>query len=138
MPETVSCNLCGADETKPLFTLRDYRLQVDDEEWSAVQCRQCGLGYLNPRPTLEEVARYYPGAYFADRGSHVGRYERLAAFVPGGEGSLLDVGTARGDFLALMANRGWKVAGIEPAAEAGNPHGLEIHREHFPDRCDLP
>ena len=138
MPEEVNCNLCGRDDARPLFRLRDYRLRVDDVVWTAVECRGCGLAYLNPRPTAEEIARYYPRSYFDERRRHGERYRRLAAYVPGAGGRLLDVGTARGDFLALMRDAGWEVAGIEPYASAGNPHGLPIHRLPFPERCDLP
>jgi SAM-dependent methyltransferase len=49
-----------------------------------------------------------------------------------GSGRLLDVGTAQGDFLALMRDRGWDVEGIEPFGSA-NPHGLRIHHVHFPN-----
>jgi SAM-dependent methyltransferase len=138
MPETVACNLCGHDDAELLFRLRDYRLQVDDVEWSVVRCRDCGLGYLNPRPTREEVARYYPERYFRDRASHLERYRRLARYVPYQPGRLLDIGTARGDFLALMRERGWEVEGIESSPEAGNPHGLTLYRSQFPDECEAP
>lgn len=137
VPETVSCNLCGADDSTPLFRLRDYRLQVDNVEWTAVRCTRCGLGYLNPRPTHDEVARYYPAAYFGERAGHGDRYERFTRYLPAKRGRLLDIGTARGDFLARMRDRGWTVAGIEPFSDAANPHALEIHRQHFPDECDL-
>jgi SAM-dependent methyltransferase len=135
--ESVRCNLCEADETKPLFRLRDYRLFVDDIEWQAVRCTRCGLGYLNPRPTPDELSRYYPAEYFSRRILHTARYARQADYVGVGGPRLLDVGTARGDFLAVMQSRGWEVEGIEPAAEAGNPHRLTIHRMRFPDKCDL-
>ncbi|MDP9270168.1 MAG: class I SAM-dependent methyltransferase [Chloroflexota bacterium] len=138
MPETVSCNLCGSAEAEFLFRLRDYRFFVDEKEWTAWRCHRCGLGYLNPRPTAEEMARYYPAEYFAHRRSHVGRYKRQAAYVSGSGGRLLDIGTASGDFLAVMRDRGWQVEGIEPATEPGNPHGLTIHPFPFPDGCDLP
>lgn len=137
MPEPVRCNLCGADDARPLFRRADERLQVDDVEWVAVGCRECGLGYLNPRPSRDEIGRYYPGGYFHRRATMLPRYERQAAYVPGDGGRLLDVGTARGDFLAVMRDRGWDVVGVEPA-EAGNPHELEIHRGAFPEDCDLP
>lgn len=137
MPEPVRCNLCGADDARPLFRRADERLLVDDVEWVAVRCQGCGLAYLNPRPTRDEIGRYYPGGYFDRRATMVPRYERQAGYVPGEPGRLLDVGTARGDFLAVMRDRGWDVVGVEPA-EAGNPHGLEIHRAPFPERCDLP
>jgi SAM-dependent methyltransferase len=138
MSEFTNCNLCGRADSKPLFRLRDYRLRVDDVEWSAVRCRGCGLGYLNPRPGLEEIARYYPPVYFQQRRNHSERYRRQAAYVPDHGGRLLDIGTASGDFPALMRERGWEVAGIEPSPDAGNPHGLTIYREPFPARCDLP
>jgi SAM-dependent methyltransferase len=138
MPEHVNCNLCGRDDTKPLFRLRDYRLQVDDVEWNVVRCRSCGLGYLNPRPTPDEIGRYYPLEYFEWRAAQTARYRRLAAHVHGDRGRLLDIGTARGDFLALMVERGWDVEGIEPSPAAGNPHNLTIHRERFPSESTLP
>ena len=138
MPETANCNLCGATDAKLLFRLRDYRLRVDDIEWTAVQCRRCGLGYLNPRPTAEEIGRYYPEDYYGRRRTQLERYRRLAGHVPRVGTRLLDVGTARGDFLVVMREQGWDVTGIEPFAHAGNPHDLPIHRFDFPAECDLP
>jgi SAM-dependent methyltransferase len=138
VPERVSCNLCGRDDTKLLFRLRDYRLLVDDVEWDVVRCRSCGLGYLNPRPTVDEVTKYYPAGYYTSRAAHGTRYERMADYVRGNRGRLLDVGTARGDFLLVMARRGWDVEGIEPSDAAGNPHGLTIYRDRFPAECRLP
>lgn len=137
MPETVNCNLCGADDAKPMFRLRDHRLMVDDVLWTAVRCRSCGLGYLSPRPTAEEIGRYYPESYYGRRKLQLDRYRRLAAYVPPEGTRLLDVGTARGDFLAVMRDQGWQVTGIEPFQKAGNPHDLTIHRFDFPAECDL-
>lgn len=137
MPESTSCNLCGSERSRTLWRQPDYRLRVDDVEWTVVRCTSCGLGYLDPRPTRTEVDRYYPTAYFAFRGEHEGRYRRLANHVPGRCGRLLDIGTADGGFLAVMRDQGWEVEGIE-RFDAGNPHGLTIHRFDFPDECDLP
>jgi 2-polyprenyl-3-methyl-5-hydroxy-6-metoxy-1,4-benzoquinol methylase len=137
MPEQVDCNLCGADDAAPLFRLRDYRLRVDDVEWNAVRCRRCGLGYLNPRPTPAESERYYPPVYFA-RDLQANRYRRQGEYVIAPPGRLLDIGTATGEFLAVMRERGWDVEGIEPARQAGNPHNLPIHRLPFPDTGELP
>jgi SAM-dependent methyltransferase len=137
VPEHVACNLCGADDAKLLYRQRDERLRVDEIEWNLVQCRRCGLGYLNPRPTREEVTVYYPETYFADRAHMADRYRRQASYVPGDGGRLLDVGTARGDFLAVMRDRGWDVTGIELSQDAGNPHSLTIHRQAFPEECNL-
>jgi hypothetical protein len=92
MPEAVACNLCGLDDTRLLFRLRDYRFCVDELEWSVVRYRACGLGYLNPRPTAEENRRYYPEPYFSQRAAQTARYRRQAKYVPGELGRLLDIG----------------------------------------------
>jgi 2-polyprenyl-3-methyl-5-hydroxy-6-metoxy-1,4-benzoquinol methylase len=139
MPERSSCNLCGSSEQKLLYRLADYRLRIDDRVWSVVKCKECGLGYLSPRPTTTEIDAYYPAAYFNGRGGNNvrARYERQAAYVPATGTTLLDVGTGRGDFLLTMRARGWKVAGIEPSPAAGNPHGLEIHGLRFPEEAGV-
>jgi 2-polyprenyl-3-methyl-5-hydroxy-6-metoxy-1,4-benzoquinol methylase len=136
MPEHVTCNLCGADDAKVLYRARDYRLRVDERLWALVECRRCGLGYLNPRPTPDEIGVYYPDSYFAHRGDMTSRYERQAAYVGGGPGELLDIGAARGDFMRVMQRHGWNVTGIEPST-TDNPHGLDIHHERFPEECAL-
>jgi SAM-dependent methyltransferase len=138
VPEHVDCNLCGADDAKLLYRQRDERLRVDDVEWNLVRCRRCGLGYLDPRPTREEARAYYPPSYFTDRARLADRYRRQADYVAGDTGRLLDVGTARGDFLAVMRDRGWDVTGIELSEDAGNPHDLPIHRQRFPEECSFP
>jgi SAM-dependent methyltransferase len=137
VPEYVRCNLCGADDPRLLFRLRDYRLYVDDLLWDVVQCSRCSLGYLNPRPTTQEIAMYYPARYFQHRARATRRYEKQATYVETvGGGDLLDVGAATGDFLAVMRDRGWRVTGIEPWA-AENPHGIGILNEPFPYGCSL-
>lgn len=133
MPEFVLCNLCGADDASRLYALKDFRFGTDDIEWPVVRCRRCGLGYLNPRPTLEEIGRYYPAEYFAHRGSLLRRYERQTRYLPSKPGRLLDVGTGRGDFLAVMRARGWEVEGVEPWGAGDNPHELQIRHSPFPD-----
>jgi hypothetical protein len=137
MVEYVSCNLCGADDTELLYRKKDYRLRVDDRVWNLVECGRCGLGYVNPRPSPDEVGSYYPASYFEHRGGMTTRYERQASFVGPGPGQLLDIGAARGDFMAVMQRKGWNVTGIEPFTSA-NPHGLDIQHQHFPDECGLP
>ena len=110
---------------------------MDEVEWSVVRCTSCGLGYLNPRPTVEEIRRYYPEAYFSRRGTHGARYVRQASYVRGAPGRLLDIGTARGDFLVVMQRRGWEVVGIEPFGGSESPYGFEIHQCSFPEDCSL-
>src|ERR1700686_2678760 len=87
------------------------------EYFNAVECSDCGLGFLNPRPTIEEIAKYYPPEYYRleptksferylrKRFLHEAQFlERYAK--PQAQRKLLDVGCANGDFPRFMAARG--------------------------------
>jgi SAM-dependent methyltransferase len=135
MPETIACDLCGSASTRLLYRQKDFRFRTDETRWNVVHCRTCRLGYLNPRPTIDEIGRYYPRRYYGVRATAEERYRRQAQYVRRPAGRLLDIGTARGDFLVVMREQGWDVVGIEPFESAGNPHDLPIHRVPFPDGC---
>jgi len=134
--ELIVCNLCGADDARMLFLGWD-RLPpaaapsptAPLEQFPVVQCRQCGLIYLNPRPTPGAIGRFYPADYrpyvaplqaararrrIARWDARYGLYKRLravAALQPAGR--LLDVGCGSGDFLAFAREHGWEVHGVE-------------------------
>jgi SAM-dependent methyltransferase len=63
------------------------------------------------------------------------RYKRLAEYVPGPPGRLLDIGTADGHFLEVMRARGWDVAGVEPGGSRpeGDNRQLDIRYGPFPE-----
>jgi SAM-dependent methyltransferase len=128
--ETVTCNLCGVDESEPLFKGRD-RLLGGTETFQWVRCRRCGLIYLNPRPTLAEIARYYPanyepftrqertGSWLARLSYRVAIAKRCRIASRGQTpGRLLDVGCGIGDFMLGMRQRGWEVHGVDPSPKA--------------------
>lgn len=124
--EEITCNLCGSDNSKFLYSLRDYRFETDETLWRVVQCRRCGLGYLNPRPTEADIGRFYPENYYEGRSPKDAgrRYHAQLAYVPRGKGRLLDVGTAGGFFLDLLSSRGWTVFGID-RSDAASRQGSE-------------
>ena len=121
--ETVACNLCGSDEQSLVYEMPDARF-FREEVFKVVECKRCGLGFVNPRPTIEEIQRYYPAEYFQSlpKKSHDRYLERRFSAeanylkpVENGTGPkrLLDVGCANGDFPRFMAARGWEVEGVE-------------------------
>ena len=61
--ETVACDLCKSDQNTLLIQQRDLLLAVTDEEFTIVRCRQCGLVFLNPRPSHDVIGAYYPMVY---------------------------------------------------------------------------
>jgi SAM-dependent methyltransferase len=60
----VQCDLCGSSEAAVLFTHRDAGSSTPVQSFQVVECRGCGLLYLNPRPEGLELAAYYPESYY--------------------------------------------------------------------------
>jgi SAM-dependent methyltransferase len=147
--ELIPCPLCGSVRSQLFIAVRD-RLQgrdLDadgDKRYEIVTCSGCGFRFLNPRPRVQELWKYYQGgAYDPHRrrgGGVVSIIYRLlrplsvgykAAQVSRGlkPGSLLDVGCGSGEFLCEMKRRGWRVLGIEQdegAAQIARAAGCEI------------
>lgn len=143
--ETVSCNLCGADDAEIIFTGPGWH-QLVPEGSALLRCRNCGLVYLNPRPTPEEIGDYYPDDYNCFRPAvederfwlmrwmrrHKLAYRRRLVEKFGGRksGRILDVGCSTGLFLHEMTLAGWETLGVEPtpsaAAYARDRFGLDV------------
>lgn len=58
----VPCNLCGSRDSTFLFSARD-RLHGVGGTFTYVQCKQCGLVYMNPQVIPEDTGRLYPQDY---------------------------------------------------------------------------
>ncbi|HYL86178.1 MAG TPA: class I SAM-dependent methyltransferase [Candidatus Angelobacter sp.] len=113
-----------------------------DEFFSVVECAGCGLGFVNPRPTITEIQRYYPAKYYEDpmTESHARYLERRfsaeASYLKPLENGterrwLLDVGCANGEFPRFMAARGWEVEGVEVAESSAEIHDFRVYTEEF-------
>ena len=131
--ETAPCNQCGSDDyqivyppryedAKPDELLNTFRSSGDEVLLDQlVQCTVCGLQYLNPRLKADVVIQGYSEGTDETFVSQVAGRERtfakalqrIEAYRPQ-RGSLLDVGTAGGSFLAVARQAGWQVAGCEP------------------------
>jgi SAM-dependent methyltransferase len=142
MKPIAECLFCGS-------TKQEFRFQASDR-WHEVegrfnvhQCSDCGLLFLNPQPSGEEIAAHYPTTYYSlqstvpDQARDQRLYEifygrnsnplRKALYLPykpvlrtlvGDSGqSILDVGCGAGHFLATAKKiRGMKAFGVEPYA----------------------
>jgi SAM-dependent methyltransferase len=139
--ETVACNLCGSERHTPLYSMPDRRY-FREEFFTVVECDQCGLGFVNPRPTIKEMQKYYPAEYYSKppTTSH-DRYLRrrftaearfLKELESGtGRRKLLDVGCANGDFPRFMAARGWEVEGVETSESSERITDFRVHTQEF-------
>jgi len=126
MEECIQCSLCGSSNYKDYLVRGDLNLFLEGK-FHLVQCLECGLVYLNPRPSRTELPLLYPDHYdqfnfaihkhsFLSRLDHeYGLRKRCKAVLRYKKhGRLLDVGCATGDFLnAMRRYRGWEVYGVE-------------------------
>lgn len=118
-------------------------------KFHVVRCQTCGLMRTNPRPTIDTIEFYYPDNYGPYQGTAVKMWTterndlslrkrlaqkifqfnnmRLPALKPG---RMLEIGCASGMFMHQMAQKGWKVAGVELSKRAAsNVHtlGYPVH-----------
>jgi len=141
-----TCAVCGADDAEPLGVGEDFEYRTSSDSFLAVQCRVCGLVYLDQRPDESEHARIYPDDYHAydfsaERFGLVYRVRRrleahrllkVATALPA-DARIVDVGCGDGFHLGLLAEfgaSGWRIEGIDPdprAAIRGQELGLTIH-----------
>ena len=130
------CPMCGGDRASLLFRQTDRLHHTTEKLFGIVRCGQCGLVRLDPRPSPEELRRYYPDTYWfaPDQGlvarleetyrrvvlrGHVSFVERALRASSAG-GPLLDVGCGGGLFLGMMRLRGFRVAGLDTSREAAS------------------
>ena len=109
-----------------------------DEWFEIVECVECGLGFVNPRPEFREMEKYYPGEFFAvfeeHAEAHALRYAREADYLRGITASgriLLDIGCANGDFPRYMKRLGWRVEGVEIGSNANPIADFPVYRTAF-------
>jgi len=141
--ERVDCNLCGSTQQTPVYEMPDTRF-FPDETFTVVECSNCGLGFVNPRPSFAEMAKYYPRAYYQAQPTHdfkkylTKRFEAEARYLReiedrGGSRKLLDVGCWNGDFPRFMKARGWEVEGVE-VSDASEPiTDFTVYNQEFQD-----
>ena len=122
-PSVKACHVCEGGRVYYLFSTSDYRV---------VRCDDCGLVFLNPQPSDDELAGIYGANNFLGSDSETGRQavseiKRATARLYLSEirryrgpesGRLIEIGCGDGEFLALAEADGWRVTGIEysPAA----------------------
>ncbi|MBI4684651.1 MAG: methyltransferase domain-containing protein [Nitrospirae bacterium] len=137
----VNCNLCGIDETSLITIQNNFKI---------VQCKQCGLVYINPQPDREELIKLYDTYHQRDeKDEHSwlklmeGNFREVTVFLNRrfpDRGSLLDIGCAYGHFIAMMKGHGWSVKGIDPSAKAlhhAREKGLDVIETTIDD-SDFP
>lgn len=152
--EHVNCAICNGERLKPLF----QKAARDGEAFTLASCARCGLQFLTPRPTADEIGKYYDDAYFTKRTERgydnyfsestrreirrvielnlrdLGFFEMEEGIT--GDKRVLDIGCAAGYFLSYMAERGWDVTGVdisESCVEFARGAGLTVYQDDYLD-----
>jgi len=118
-----TCHVCGGARFYYLFSASDYRV---------VRCDDCGLVFLNPQPSDDELARIYSADYFL--GSNIEKSSQavreikqatarlylseISRYCGPDSGHLLEIGCGDGDFLVTAQAAGWYVTGVDYSATA--------------------
>ncbi len=109
----VTCRVCESPRFTGFLEGRGYRI---------VQCSDCGLRYINPQPTDAELSEFYADfdSHSTWRGDTEERFDRAVRdivlhFCAGG--SVLDIGSSRGNFLIAMRKAGFSTYGVEPSVK---------------------
>jgi SAM-dependent methyltransferase len=132
----VECPGCGEFGVRTLFRGRDRLFHTTDKSFLLVECKNCRLIRLEPRPTPQELSRYYPPEYwFAPEDDAASKIEEqyrrfvlrdhvnfvMRAMENSGEnGLVVDVGCGGGLLLRMLRERGLAVLGLEKSQEAAS------------------
>ncbi len=124
--DDAACQCCGSVRHEPVARQRGWMLR---------RCADCGLIFVSPQPTAEQLAAIYnrSSGYFATAEADLSRTppeaaERLHRCLLGAavEGRrFLDVGCATGALVHHMARLGWQAAGVDV-----NPDAVAIARRN--------
>jgi hypothetical protein len=110
-----------------------------------MKCPDCGLMFVTPQPTDDELAGIYDSEYFAGFGYdsefqaayRVMKQTAASHFLQLSErflqpGRLLDVGSGLGDLLVAAQRLGWQARGLDI-----NPHAVELANRLLPGQTLL-
>lgn len=127
------CPVCSSVNISEILSAKDYT--VSGEEFNIFQCSACGLRFTQDAPGEGFIGSYYKSQdyishsdtskglinwlYRTVRRISLDKKRKLVQKKTGlKKGSLLDMGSGTGYFVAGMKHAGWQVTGLEPDAEA--------------------
>ncbi len=126
--KSVKCALCSSNNYEIISKAKDYHYHLANNSFNMVKCKNCGLVYLNPRPSKEQINSFYPKTeiYYSTNTSPFAKMisnfftpRRISSATKyKKQGKLLDVGCGVGDFLVNMERKGFEVYGVDLSSEA--------------------
>lgn len=136
-PRPGLCPICGESRPNPRFRIDG----IPNVIW---KCPGCGLGWMHPLPSAEEIASFYPTSYYGANGAKfrsaiefvvrlvsARRLRFLTKSLPPGA-AVLDIGCGRGILLNELSKRGFRAYGTElsPSACASVDSNIDVRVCH--------
>jgi SAM-dependent methyltransferase len=136
--EHVACDLCGIDKYVERYRKPDTWLYLNQFQYPVVECINCGLVYVNPRPTADDTGRYYPPWYHNGRNDekHIERYALQYTYIKTYRfNTLLDIGCAKGDWLEYINKKspGSELHGVDAFSDSVNHDALRFQKAFLYD-----
>lgn len=135
--EHCTCDLCGGSNYHVRYRKPDTWLWLNQFEFPVVECINCGLVYVNPRPTQKTMAYYYPTNYHDNRTTeqHLYRYKIQSEYLPKlTNEAILDIGCAKGDFLIYLKQKykDIKLFGMDYYCNSVNSEEISFQQKDLP------
>ncbi|NEN22128.1 class I SAM-dependent methyltransferase [Cryomorpha ignava] len=142
MTVVLICPICESKSFQPALSLKDY--SISKEEFKIVRCTTCSFLLTNPRPTDEDLSKYYESEdYISHSDTKKGfinklyhqiqkinlrlKYKAYAKYVP--RGTWMDYGAGTGAYLDFLKSKNISCEGFEPdekARKIGSQKGIKI------------
>lgn len=137
--ESNHCPGCGSSQGNIFLSLASQGKAHGVENAAVLQCKDCGLCYLGPRPTVETIGAFYPQGYDPyhshDESKSTKATSKEFSIKPARpDSTMLDFGCGSGAFLSKMRNLGWNVTGVDfssHAVETTKSLGIEAYQGGF-------
>jgi 2-polyprenyl-3-methyl-5-hydroxy-6-metoxy-1,4-benzoquinol methylase len=122
------CPNCLSQDIRNHIICQDY--VVSGESFAITRCANCGFLFTNPRPSLDNLHKYYESEQYKPHHntktsvfdlvyrfirSYNFRYKHriIKTHIPE-PGNVLDIGTGTGEFLNFLKKKNWTIEGVEP------------------------
>jgi 2-polyprenyl-3-methyl-5-hydroxy-6-metoxy-1,4-benzoquinol methylase len=132
------CTICNTNQTATIVK------SVRETPHALRQCKRCGVRFLHPQPTWEEIKGIYTASYYKAWGMEEQEsasvalmkkltFTRMIRAIKRrvARGALLDVGTASGFLLEVAQNSGFEPFGVELSEYAGGLAAKKFGAEHI-------
>ncbi len=131
MESITCCPICNETHFTQFLSCKDFTTSL--ETFSLSKCNTCQFVFTNPRPSKEEIGKYYESDKYI---SHSGGKKNLIDWIyllarkrtiqskhqiieQNSKGkAILDFGCGTGEFLKELSNNGYKTFGVEPSLTA--------------------